>query len=153
MTAPLWLRKRSCRRVRRQIDDWLDQRSVAQLPDVVGEHMRTCEPCRRYVAQWHALELQLRSLRSVWPPESALHTLPVTVLEGDRIPSPERRTVRLVLQGAAVLAVAVLVSATLYLAIVGRAPQMLARGSSQMMSPAAQPGQAMSPDLPVAATR
>ncbi len=57
---------RSCRRMRRAIDEWLDSRSALSMPSDVAEHIRDCPSCRSYITAWNAVELQMRSLRDEW---------------------------------------------------------------------------------------
>lgn len=139
-----------CRRQRKSLDDWLDQRTVTPLPPSIAEHLRVCPKCRQYVSQWSAFELRARSLREEWP---SAHDLALGPHAVQSVHSATARWSFATLAAALSVAVVLLLALVFAYQLLVQRPETIARQTViQNEAPNGTQG-AMAPDLPVAATR
>lgn len=139
-----------CRRQRKSLDDWLDQRTVTPLPSSIADHLRACSRCRQYVSQWSAFELRARSLREEWP---CARDLAVTSQADHRVgPATPRWSFATLAAALSVAVILVLVLVFTYHLLVDH-PGTIARHTVIQHEATNGTQGSMAPDLPVAATR
>lgn len=146
----------ACRRVARQIDEWLDARCPIALPGEASEHLRICEACRKRVTEWNAVEIRLRSLRDEWP--YARTATPVTADSVRRAVKADSSFAgrRLAIGAAfAAVALALLTAGAVFYTHLDdqRARAVAARTVSENSSLGERAIDALQRDLPVAHTR
>ena len=148
------LERRTCGSVRKALDEWLDQRSATPIPEHAGRHMRNCARCRQYVAQWHAIELQMRALSEEWParpmPETLMQFVPRH--DSDALGISARRW-RLAVQCAIVVVALTAFGIFLRLMAYSKNERVMARTPPVSTPATMKPAAPLGPDLPVAATR
>lgn len=56
-----------CKKIREEIDRWLDSAQPGAMPAPIRDHIQTCSDCHWFLKQWNAIEVGLISMRTQTP--------------------------------------------------------------------------------------